>query len=90
MTFVAVLRQWGLLVLGLIGMIVGELLLTRTTPASFGWTAYAPLSNTLYVPSIVTGTLILGALLMALGLALTAGWVGFRLGRRTKRPGIPE
>lgn len=90
MTFVAIARRWGLLVLGLIGMIAGAILLTRPTPASFGWTAYAPLSNTTYVPPFVTGTFVLGALVLMLATALTAGWVGFALGRRTKRPRHPE
>lgn len=90
MRFVAIVRGWGLLVLGLIGMIVGVILLTRPTPASFGWTAYAPLTNTTYVPRFVTGTFVLGALVLVLGLALTAGWVGFALGRRPKRPRHPE
>jgi heme/copper-type cytochrome/quinol oxidase subunit 1 len=81
MTFVTVARRWGLLVLGLIGMIAGAILLTRM-PTSSGWTAYAPLSNTLYVPPFVTGSFVLGALLVLLGLALVAGWVGFALGRR--------
>ena len=81
MTFVSVARRFGWLVLGLIGMIAGAIVLTRT-PTSSGWTAYAPLSNTLYVPPFVTGSFVLGAALVLLGLALVAGWVGFALGRR--------
>lgn len=74
------LRSWGLLVLGLIGMVVGVILLMRPAPAAFGWTAYAPLTNTVYVPPFPTGTFVLGAALLLLGLALAAGWVGFALG----------
>lgn len=77
------LRSWGLLVLGFIGMVVGVILLMRPMPtAAFGWTAYAPLTNTVYVPPLVTGSLVFGVLFGSLGLALTAGWVGFALGRR--------
>ena len=90
MTFVAIARRWGLLVLGLIGMIAGAILLTRPTPAAFGWTAYAPLTKTTFVPPFVTGSFVLAVLLTVLGLALTAGWVGFVLGRRTKRRRIPS
>ena len=89
MRFVAVLRSWGLLVLGVIGMIAGAILLTRPTPAAFGWTAYAPLTKTTFVPPFVTGSLVFGVLLAALGLALAAGWVGFALGRRTTRARHP-
>ena len=89
MTFVTIARRWGLLAFGLIGMIAGTILLTRPTPASFGWTAYAPLSDTTYVPPFVTGSFVLGVLLLLLGLALAAGWVGFALGRRTTRPRHP-
>ena len=84
MTFFSVARRWGLLALGLIGMIAGAILLTRT-PTSSGWTAYAPLSNTTYVPPFVTGSFVLGTLLVLLGLALVAGWVGFALGRTRPR-----
>ncbi len=90
MTFVAIARRWVLLVLGLIGMIVGAVLLTRPTPASFGWTAYAPLSNTVFVPPFVSAGFVLGAVLGLLGLALTAGWIGFALGRRTTRSRHPD
>lgn len=90
MTFFSVARRFGLLALGLVGMIVGVSLLTRPTPASFGWTAYAPLANTTYVPPFVTGTFVLGALVLVLATALTAGWVGFALGRTATRRSIPS
>jgi cytochrome c oxidase subunit 1 len=90
MTFFAIARRWAVLVLGLIGMIAGAILLTRPTPASFGWTAYAPLTNTTYAPPLVTGSFVLGALVLTLGIALTAGWVGFTLGRRTKWRGVTQ
>ncbi|MDP9027021.1 MAG: hypothetical protein M3N46_05610 [Actinomycetota bacterium] len=82
---VTLIRSYGLLALGAFGMLLGAFLLTRPTPASFGWSAYAPLSDTAFVPSgFITGTFVLGALLLALGIALAAGWIGFALGRRQR------
>jgi len=91
MTFFSVARRFGVLALGVIGVVVGVvLLLPRPTPSSFGWTAYAPLANTTFVPQYVTGSLVLSTVLVLVGLALTAGWIGFALGRRMKRRGIPQ
>lgn len=76
------LRRYGILTLGVIGMIAGAILLTRAPVATFGWTAYAPLSSTAFVPPFVTPTLYLGVAFLVIGLALVAGWIGFSLGRR--------
>ena len=90
MRIVSIARGWGLLVLGVVGMVVGViLLLPRPEPASFGWTAYAPLSKTTFIP-FVPGSYAAGALILAVGAALAAGWVGFALGRRTKQRGISQ
>ncbi|MEP6842042.1 MAG: hypothetical protein ABJA11_00890 [Pseudolysinimonas sp.] len=78
------LRRYGILALGLIGMIVGAILLASRPTASFGWTAYAPLSNTAFVPPFATPSLYLGVALLAIGLVLVAGWIGFALGRRRR------
>jgi len=84
MRFVAAVRRWGLLALGLIGMVVGLILLFRPIPSSFGWTAYAPLSATTFLP-YVPASYVVGAMILAVGVALAAGWVGFALGRRGMR-----
>lgn len=51
-------------------------------PVTFGWFAYAPLSDgvfTRFPPSLMpTGA----AVALVAGTTLVAGWVGFRLGRR--------
>jgi len=90
MRFMSIARRWGFLVLGAVGIVVGViLLLPRPEPVSFGWAAYAPLSNTTFIP-FVPGSYVAGALILAVGAALAAGWAGFALGRRTKRRGIPQ
>jgi heme/copper-type cytochrome/quinol oxidase subunit 1 len=90
MSFVAIVRRWGLLVLGLVGMVAGVILLSRPATVSFGWTAYAPLSNRTYVPPEFLDPYFWGTPILVVGTALTAGWVGFALGRRMKRPRHPE
>ncbi|MEO6115065.1 MAG: hypothetical protein ABIP33_01665 [Pseudolysinimonas sp.] len=81
---IGILRRFGILALGVIAMIGGGILLNNRPAAAFGWTAYAPLTNTTFVPPFVTPTLYLGVGLILIGLALTAGWIGFRLGRRQR------
>lgn len=80
MTVIAVVTRWGLPALGLI--LVGAGLVMASQPVSFGWFAYAPLSDAVFMrfpPSLVpTGA----AVALIAGTALVAGWVGFRLGRR--------
>lgn len=81
---VSILRSYGILAAGLALLAVGVAVLAANpflTGASFGWFAYAPLSSETFAPWLGAG--ILGPLaLAALGIALIAGWVGFRLGRR--------
>lgn len=84
MRFVAAVRRWGLLALGLVGMVVGLILLLRPIPSSFGWTAYASPSATTFLP-YVPASYVVGAIILAISVALAAGWVGFALGRRGKR-----
>ena len=54
----------------------------RSAPAVFGWFAYAPLADTAFVPPFMTWEFVVGAVIAAIGLALVAGWVGYRIGRR--------
>ena len=97
MTFV---RRFGILILGIVLAVAGivlELLTAQTInipfttflgarPPSFGWTAYAPLTNETFVPPSPQLPGILAILSLGAGLILVAGWVGFRLGRRTPSP----
>lgn len=75
----AFVRRWVVLVVGLAALIVGIVLLNQST-ASFGWFAYAPLSQATFVG--MSPYVSPGLLLTAAGLVLIAGWVGFRMGRR--------
>lgn len=82
MTVIAVVRRWGLLALGVI--LVGAGVVMASQPVTFGWFAYAPLSDGVFMtfpPSLMpTGA----AVALVAGTALVAGWVGFRLGRRPR------
>ncbi len=76
----AAIRRYGLLVLGAVGIVVGAVLLSRAAPMPSGFSAYVPLSNTTYVPPFITGSLVLGGVLLGIGIALAAGWIGFAIG----------
>lgn len=80
MTVIAVVKRWGPLAVGLVLVVAGVVMASQ--PVSF-WFAYAPLSDgvfTTFPPSLIpTGA----AAALVAGTALVAGWVGFRLGRRS-------
>lgn len=72
-------------------MLAGVVLLSvPVRQESFGWFAYAPLSQQTFVPQ---GMLIMdrekwtGVVLTGVGLLVLAFWSGFRAGRRTPRRG---
>jgi hypothetical protein len=74
-------RRFGILILGIIFVVVGVGGYVVLFPQpSFGWTAYAPLTGTTYVPHPNTFDYFGG--LAVVGLVLVAGWVGHRIGRR--------
>ena len=52
--------------------------------ASFGWSAYAPLSATAMVPGYPPEVAVWGEVLLGLGLAVLAFWLGLRVGRRSR------
>jgi heme/copper-type cytochrome/quinol oxidase subunit 1 len=79
------LRSYGVAAAGAALLVIGIVLVT-TQPMSFGWTAYAPLTDVTFVPPFPTPAMWLGGILAVTGLALLAGWVGFRLGRRARHP----
>ena len=95
MTF---LRRFGILIFGIVLMVVGAVLglgalvapsvmvpfTTSLDPhaTSYGWTAYAPLTNTVYLPSAFDWLPIATAAMVLVGIGLVAGWIGFRVGRR--------
>ncbi|MDF1479406.1 hypothetical protein PYV02_09960 [Leifsonia sp. H3M29-4] len=69
-------------VAGAIALVAGFVLLLWSRP-TVGWFAYAPLATQAYYPSFPDYPLAVG--LLVLGVALLAGWIGFRLGRRPQR-----
>jgi heme/copper-type cytochrome/quinol oxidase subunit 1 len=78
------LALWTLPIVGVVSLVVGVLLITKKEPASFGWFAYAPLSNEAFTP--MSPFNVAGLIVVVAGLILIAGWVGFQLGsRKVKR-----
>jgi heme/copper-type cytochrome/quinol oxidase subunit 1 len=77
-------RRYGVLAAGVLLLVIG-VVIVFSQPVSFGWTAYAPLSSVTVSPPWPTPATILGGVVGVGGLALIAGWVGFRLGRRPPR-----
>jgi heme/copper-type cytochrome/quinol oxidase subunit 1 len=77
----AIVRGFWVLVLGLIVLVLGVVQLVTTFSSAYvvGWSAYAPLTSTTFAPSFAP---MLPLIEIAVGLALVAGWVGFRIGRR--------
>jgi heme/copper-type cytochrome/quinol oxidase subunit 1 len=69
-----------LLLIGVVIVPVGH------APADFGWFAYTPLEGDQLLPwdgfVLLTGTAVLGMVLVVLGVAGLAAWAGYRLGRR--------
>lgn len=77
-------RRFGILILGIVLVVVGAVGYVALFPQpSFGWTAYAPLTNTTFEPRPETFDYF--GDLAVVGLLLIAGWIGFRLGRRAPR-----
>lgn len=72
-------------VLAVTGALV--ILLAPQASASFGWFAYQPLSDAVFVPGgfiVLTQAAIVGAVLAIVGLIGLAAVVGFALGRRRR------
>ncbi|MBT2586581.1 hypothetical protein [Arthrobacter sp. ISL-95] len=71
--------------LGLIAVIVGVIVAWTNQSTDFGWFAYAPLSDTVFVGNggamVSQGTQI-GLTVTVLGLLVLAFWAGLAIGRR--------
>ena len=80
-------RAWAafLPVAGLVAVLVGCFVAWSNATTSFGWFAYAPLSDQLFVGSGVAfvsqGTQI-GLVVAVAGLLILAFWAGYTIGRR--------
>lgn len=70
---------------GLAAVVVGCLVAWSNANASFGWFAYAPLSNQLFsgngIAFVTQGTQI-GLAVAGVGLLVLAFWAGYRIGKR--------
>jgi heme/copper-type cytochrome/quinol oxidase subunit 1 len=67
--------------IGIVCLIVGF----WPQPMSFGWSAYVPLSNTVYLQDgaqVFTRTAQVGVVLLVAGLVALAFWCGLEVGRR--------
>lgn len=73
-------------VVGALLIVLGAVVVATAPAQSFGWFAYAPLSNDVYsspaLPLVLSGRHLLGLAAVIAGLVLTALAVGLRLGRR--------
>ncbi|MET3367436.1 UNVERIFIED_CONTAM: heme/copper-type cytochrome/quinol oxidase subunit 1 [Jeotgalibacillus campisalis] len=73
--------------LGLIAVIVGLIVAWTNQSTSFGWFAYAPLSDTVFVGNggaMVSQGTQLGLVVTVIGLLVLAFWAGFAIGRRSR------
>jgi hypothetical protein len=86
---VTVIRRFGILMLGIVVLLLGVWQFVwsdvEVTNVRFGWTAYAPLSNTTYSPT--PSSLPIALMLIVAGFALIAGWCAVGVGRRTPEAG---
>ena len=72
---------------GLAAVLVGCVVAWNSNAdASFGWFAYAPLSNQVFIGngiSLVTQGTQIGLAVAVVGLLVLAFWAGYRIGRKT-------
>ncbi|MEO5319680.1 hypothetical protein PV761_13975 [Arthrobacter sp. CC3] len=72
---------------GLVAVLVGCFLAWNNANATFGWFAYAPLSNEVFtgngIAFVSQGTQI-GLAVAVTGLLVLAFWAGYRIGRNAK------
>jgi len=87
MLLATVIRRFGLPILGIALVIVGIVLLATTQPASFGWSAYSPLAETVYRPMSSSTQTIVGVFLIVVGTITTAAWAVLVWRRRATAPG---
>ncbi|HEX4057821.1 MAG TPA: hypothetical protein VHX87_05845 [Galbitalea sp.] len=75
------MRGYWALVLGVIVLALGlvPMITYADPPASFGWTAYAPLTSATFSPPVAPT---LWVCEVVAGVILISGWVGYRIGRR--------
>ncbi len=74
--------------LGLLAVIVGLIVAWTNQSTNFGWFAYAPLSDTVFVGNgggaMVSQGTQLGLVVTVVGLLVLAFWAGLAIGRRSR------
>jgi heme/copper-type cytochrome/quinol oxidase subunit 1 len=73
-------------------IVLGAVVVATAPAESFGWFAYAPLTDDVYthpgrisLPAVLGGRQLLGLVAVVAGLVLAGSVAGFRLGRRHSR-----
>ncbi|KQO47678.1 hypothetical protein ASG28_09515 [Frigoribacterium sp. Leaf415] len=69
-----------------VGVVV--LAIAGAQPVSFGWFAYAPLSDTTFTAEgvhVFSTASLVGAVIVVIGLLVLAAWLGYRRGVRRRR-----
>ena len=74
--------MWAVLVVGAAALVVGAVLAVRARSSADGWFAYAPLSDGVWTPRLVTDTEVAAWALAVGGLVLLAGGIGYLMGSR--------
>lgn len=80
-------RAFILPVLGLVAVLAGVVIAKSNETASFGWFAYAPLSEQVFIGNgvaLVSQGTQLGLAVTVIGLLVLAFWAGYRTGRQPK------
>ncbi|WP_157485686.1 MULTISPECIES: hypothetical protein [unclassified Frigoribacterium] len=77
-------------VAGVVVLVVGVVVLAiaGAQPVSFGWFAYAPLSDTTFTAEgvhVFSTASLVGAVIVVIGLLVLAAWLGYRRGVRRRR-----
>ncbi|WP_349902733.1 hypothetical protein [Parafrigoribacterium humi] len=100
MIIAPLIRRWGVLVMGGAFLLVGIVLVCTHLSLVAGWGHYAPMSDMAFYPGLPSSHAPLGGelaetperyasrggqILIALGITLLAGWVGFTLSCRSLR-----
>jgi ABC-type lipoprotein release transport system permease subunit len=72
------------LVVGALSGVLAAVLYALIPTQSFGWFDYEPLDSTVVLPPLVTPQGVLAVVAAVSCLVLVSGWIGWRLGRRSR------
>lgn len=72
------------LFVGVLSGVLAAVLYASIPTRSFGWFDYEPLSSTVVLPPLITPQGVLAVAAAIVCLVLVSGWIGWRLGRRSR------